>query len=121
MVYEDPEGGPDEEGGKRVQIGGADDCAHDSLRRVGSDGGYNIYFECQDCSAGIVKYSETDEGAAGDVEENLPQETPTNDRRTHPLIEGLTPDSNNRTGDSKGVVEKVESSLRDLFGGNRRK
>jgi len=118
MVYED--GNPGDESGKRVQIGGEDNCEHESLRRVGSDGGYNIYFECQDCSAGVVKYSETDEGAAGDVEEDLPQETPTNDGPTHPLIKGLTPDSTNRKGDSEGVVEKVESSLRDLFGGNRK-
>jgi len=119
------EGPDDGEGGsdRRVRIGGEEDCEHD-LRRVGTDGSYNIYFECTHCAAGIVKFSETDD--AGDVrpddeiEEDLPQDPPTGTARTHPLIKGLTPESNG-TDAEEGPLEKLESSLRNLFDNDRKK
>lgn len=122
MVYDErgPETGEEE---SRVQIGGDEDCEHESLRRVGSDGGYNIYFECTDCSAVTVKFSETaDEG--GDrhnelAEEDLPEDPPTGNKQTHPLIKGLTPDSNGQS-DGEGPIEKLKSSLRGLFGDRKR-
>lgn len=127
MVYEDEPSGDDGDPDNKVRIGGDDDCDHESLRRVGSDGGYNIYFECTDCEAGIVKFSETNDSEAdrqSEVDEELPQEPPSGNDRTHPLIDGLTPDSNGANGhrsEDDGVLDRLESSLRDIFGDDREK
>jgi len=117
MVYADePEG--DADSGDRVRIGGDPDCNHE-LRRVGSDGGYNIYFECTNCEAGVVKFSEIDD-ATEDYEEALPRDPPSSGGPSHPLIEGLTLSSNGHNGDGEeSVLDRIESSLRDIFGDDR--
>lgn len=125
MVYGDEPGEPDDESSQRVLIGGSDDCDHESLRRVGSDGDYNIYFECSDCDGSIVKFSETDASAGQRHNElsemDLPEEPPT-EKRTHPLIKGLTPNEQNGHGRAdEGVLERMGSSLRALFGDDRKK
>jgi hypothetical protein len=129
MVYGDDPAGDSGDSGQRVQIGGDDECEHESLQRVGEDGGYNIYFKCTDCEAGIVKFSETnsarnEDGTGGLADEDLPQDPPTGNERSHPLIGGLSPDDSARNGgrrSEEGVLDRIESSLRDLFGNDREK
>jgi hypothetical protein len=123
MVYEG-EQADEGDAGQRLQIGGEDDCGHDSLQRVGADGSYNIYFRCNDCEAGIVKLNRSDTAAPtrdrdpSDEGRNPPNGTV----RSHPLVDGLTPDDsrpNRGHRSEKGVLDRLGASLRDLLGNDR--
>lgn len=118
-----------------VAIGGDERCEHATYRRIGSDGGSNIYFNCTDCSKVVLKYSaveETGRSSPGSDTGPSAHERDTSadsifSSRHDPLVQGLSlgPDDSkdghsNRDGrrqrtDGAGFFERVRERLDRLF------
>lgn len=91
MNRDDPEPGDDSDAFVIPAAGGAGDteCDHESATLLGSDGGGNRYHQCAECESVIV---------VGGPPQSPPPEDDTDDGGDrHPLIEGLTIDSNPHT------------------------
>jgi hypothetical protein len=100
-----------------VQIGGDEDCPHETYRRFGSDGGGNIYFRCTNCEQVILNYDTTDSGQREEVD---PELTPSNtDRPTpDPLVTGLSPDDSETRSDQSretGVLARIRTDIDRLL------
>lgn len=81
-----------------VRIGGSASCEHPGYRRVGSDGGTNIYFTCTGCSQTIIKFGSANQ--AGDAADRIedPDLYPDAAEPTHdPLKKGLSLESTEST------------------------
>lgn len=99
-----------------VQIGGDEDCAHETYRRFGSDGGGNIYFRCTNCEQVILNYDTTDATRETDTDSEL---TPSsNDGPTHdPLVEGLSPADSEQGPEERqtGMLARLRADIDRLL------
>lgn len=117
-----------------VGIGGNDSCDHETYRRVGSDGGGNIYFNCTGCSRVVLKYDSTATGGGmrkvadeDDDSELYPESSAKSKPQHDPLVKGLSLDSgsskNNRdqsqnSGQGDGnntVLKRLKSTLNKMI------
>ncbi|WP_436903343.1 hypothetical protein [Halovenus halobia] len=100
-----------------VEIGGEDDCAHETYRRFGSDGGGNIYFRCTGCDQVILNYDTTEPETHDGVDPDLTPDSNT-EPKVDPLMMGLSmDDTDSRSGDSQqtGFLARIRSDLDRLL------
>ena len=97
-----------------AEIGTSDSCDHETLQRIGSDGGNNLYFRCANCSGVTVKFG-SQQSQYHDRSELV-----ADDERSHPLIETLAKDlDRSENGNSDAGREtstwNIRGSLRKIF------